>query len=100
MPWLAPRVYPPAYTSFSAPPAARQPASPAVPNRHQESLIKAHYTTKVSENTWDSILDSNRILQYSYCFLQLLQFVPTGDCRLFPSGPAASVTGFFTYNFS
>src|ERR1039458_4594668 len=61
----------------------------------QETFIKAHYNTKVSENTWNSALDNNRKLQYINCILQLLWFVPTGDCRLGLSGPAASVTGFF-----
>ena len=40
------------------------------------------------------MLDINRKLQYSYCILQLLWFVPTGDCRPGPSGAAVSVTGF------
>src|ERR1017187_281607 len=95
MPWLPPRVYVPAYTRYSAPLAAAQQASATAVALDQETFIKAHYNTKVSENTWNSALDNNRKLQYINCILQLLWFVPTGDCRLGLSGPAASVTGFF-----
>src|ERR1017187_4929956 len=95
MPWLTPRVYVPAYTRYSAPLAAAQQTSAAAAAFDQETVIKAHYNTKVSENTWDSMLDINRKLQYINCILQLLWFVPTGDCRPARSGAAESVTGFF-----
>src|ERR1039458_7664748 len=94
MPWLAPRVYVPAYTKYSAPLAAPQQTSAAAATLDQETRIKAHYTTKVSENTRDSMLDINRRLQYINCILQLYRFVPTGDCRLVLLGVAESVTGF------